>query len=118
MAIQCDEKLCHPLGCESIQLWGINEMLMRQIYKQSLNMIVHVTDLVKIRTDSFTSHVFSFCVIAELDKASLKWKEIERSEYLTAPQISCSLTVSDNGRLGKTTSIWTDGRVKLTSPLL
>ncbi|KAG5378983.1 hypothetical protein IGI04_026825 [Brassica rapa subsp. trilocularis] len=35
MAIQCDEKLCHPLGCESIQLWGINEMLMRQIYKQS-----------------------------------------------------------------------------------
>ena len=43
-------------------------------------MIVHVTDLVKIRTDSFTSHVFSFCVIAELDKASLKWKEIERSE--------------------------------------
>ena len=37
-------------------------------------MIVHVTDLVKILTDSFSSQVFSFYVIEELDKASLKRK--------------------------------------------
>lgn len=40
-------------------------------------MIVHVTDLVKILTNSFSSQVFSFCVISELDKASLKRKELE-----------------------------------------
>ena len=43
-------------------------------------MIVHVTDLVKILTISFSSQVFSFYVIEELDKASLKRKELERSE--------------------------------------
>lgn len=43
-------------------------------------MIAHVTDLEKILADSFSSQVFSFCVVAELDKASLKAEKLERSE--------------------------------------